>query len=258
LNPERPENPTGPSPRSAAEFESYLDGTLPGGERAAFEGRLASDEGLRAQADLQHAIDASIIRLFAHDEGVSLPVSSARVPASDGRRLILGRPGARQGLLAIAAVIALCAAVAWYAGLLDRRGFLGGGTLSGLITADELYSREKSAGFVPDWKCENDAQFAAVTNDRFGQPLLVKPAPQIEIAGWTYRGPVLSDNTAVLLTKVEGKDVLVAVDDKKNDRRVRVERDAGLHVFTKRIGKLVLYEITPRDEPAVLPLFYVP
>ena len=258
MNQYRPENPAGPGPQNAADFESYLDGTLPVDQHTAFEARVASENGLRAEVDLQRAIDASITRLFTHDNGVALPVPSDQAPAHRGRRSILARLGSRQGVLAIAAAIALLAAAGWYTGVLDRGGLLVSGTPSGLIAADDLYGREKSAGFVPDWKCEDDAQFAAVTNDRFGQPLLVKPDPRIEVAGWTYRGPVLSDNTAVLLAKVDGRDVMVAVDDKKNDRRLRVKPQTGLHVFSKRIGRLVLYEITPRDEPGVLPLFYVP
>lgn len=254
MNDQRADNPAGNSVAFDAELEAYLDGTLPQDRRAELEARAAVDGALQSRLHVQKRIDASLNRLFVYEGPAPLPVGAAMEPGQTGRAARSPGPS-RQRLLGIAAAVALATAGLWYAGVPQR---LFEPSAAGLVAPDDLYIRQEAAGFIPDWKCENDAEFAAVTNDRFGQPLLVKPASGVEVAGWTYRAPVFSDNTAVLLAKVNGRDVMVAVDASGHDRRVRTKAGSTLNLFKRRIGRVVLCEITPADEPGILPLFYVP
>ena len=92
---------------------------------------------------------------------------------------------------------------------------------------------------------------------RLGVPLTPSlPADSgIALTGWGYGnnwGTPLGDATMILLaTRVDTK-VVVFIDRRKNDRTLR-EPGGGKHLFRKETGDLVLYEISPLNEPIVLP-----
>ena len=46
---------------------------------------------------------------------------------------------------------------------------------------------------------------------------------------------------------------MVLIDRVENDRNIKVPDGSGLHLYKKRVGDLVLYEMSPMPEARVLP-----
>ncbi len=219
---------------SAERLEAYVEGSLGAAERAAFERDMLRDPALRAEVETQQRIDDRLRAIFAPPVPAGAPGAPPR-PVAPWTRLALG----------LAAALALAAAGAYWAGLLGRG--------PGDTRADALYARLVRTGFEPAWVCGDDAEFVAYTRDTFGQAFTIEPAPGVELLGWTYCSGVLGDGAGVLLATVGGDRAIVIVDRSGNDRRVPVDAGSGLRVFRARAGGAVLYEVTPRDSPALLP-----
>src|SRR4030095_6015771 len=86
-------------------MDQYLDGRMAGPERERFESRMAADPALRAEAETQASIDASLKRMF-------IPPAA---PAIGGRHRALRRPWHTQlprlRWIAAAAVLLMALAV---------------------------------------------------------------------------------------------------------------------------------------------------
>ena len=74
-----------------------------------------------------------------------------------------------------------------------------------------------------------------------------------------YGQRLLSNRTCTLITKVDGQHVLVLLDEAEHDVNLRRPGNTGpeqdLHLFKRRLGGLVLYEVTPLDQPHVIQEF---
>ncbi|MHC4428114.1 MAG: hypothetical protein ACYS0D_05860, partial [Planctomycetota bacterium] len=68
----------------------------------------------------------------------------------------------------------------------------------------------------------------------------------------------LSPKTVYLLGRARGQPVMVFVDRVEQDRPSTPPPETPLRRWRKRIGKLVLYEVSPLEEPVFLNLFYDP
>lgn len=124
----------------------------------------------------------------------------------------------------------------------------------------EIYQAQAGNGFTPEWVCTTDEEFVRTVRDRFGEPGLLPMATMgVEVIGWAYNTPVLSNRTATLMTRVDGREVLVLIDSAEKDVNLRRAGEAmgapGLNLFKRRLGGLVLYEVTPLDSARVIPAF---
>lgn len=271
------QHPTSPSPTDR--LEAYLDGALTGEDLAAFQRELAANPALRAEIEAQERINDSLGRLFARDAAVRLPGDATITVADDpptalptaqsapalrlaGSQAAQAAPTpvpatARRSLrsnvlVGIAAMLALTFGGLYVTGWLGPADFFG--SSRPVVQPWQVYERKVSTGFNPDWVCENDEQFIKVTNDLWGESLLARGTDLIQIVGWSYYEPVFSASTGVLLTKVEGTPVIVVMDRKEKDRKLRIPESKGLQLFREEKGNVVLYEVTPYKEPRVLPV----
>ncbi len=119
-----------------------------------------------------------------------------------------------------------------------------------------VYRDLVSEGFEPLWVCKDDQEFADSFRSTYHQGLLLTEMPPgTTTLGLSYCNS-LTARTTCLLARAGGEPVVVFVD--------RIERDQpqsapeGLHLHRRRIGRLVLYELSPLEEPAVLPWFFNP
>jgi hypothetical protein len=275
-------NPT-PSSPPPERLDAYLDRLLPDDERDAFEHELANNPALRAEVDAQRSIDNSLTRLFRRADPISLPdrsngtvhatsKPSRTLPQPPATRAIQS-PGARtaedddtprarlplaqrpippRALLAAAALIALTCAGLYWSGTISPRKWVQ--PAETFLSPDALYERKVSSGFNPDWVCETDEQFIKTVKDAWGEPLLIRSTDAVKVVGWSYYEPVLSSDTLVLLTKVDGLEVIVVMDHKGHDRSISMASCSKLQHFRRVFGDVVMYEITPFYESRVLPL----
>jgi len=132
----------------------------------------------------------------------------------------------------------------------------GGYTPEPWRSLETAYNDWLADGFEPMWICADDREFVDTFRETYYQGLLLGALPQGTTAlGLSYCNSI-SSRTTCLLATVDGTPVVVFVD--------RVERDRpqpqpeGLHLHRRRIDKLILYELSPVEQPAVLPWFTNP
>lgn len=228
-------------------IDAYLDGEACGSAQAALEARLREDPLLAAEMALQRRVDESIRRLF------SPPAILDQAPAGGAEagpigRSIAGAPHRRRLLsppLAAAAVLALAGALGYWAVL--------GSPLSPPpphAPAPVVYQRVVAGGFEPQWVCEDEPAFIAYTRDLFGSSWVVAPQPGLKLVGWRSASDLLGPDAGLLLAERAGRRIVVAIDHRRNDRRIR--GGDGLRVFRRRLGDLVMYEVSPLEVPAVI------
>lgn len=233
-------------------IERYLDGLLTEQERKAFLDRLQSDRALQEQLDLAERVSASLGSSFALPDGDEPATEQHR------RRFVRIPQPIGRALAAAAAVLAIGIAIKLnlppptriYYTLLER-----------------AYTSYELNGFTPEWVCETDEEFAEAVRERLGQPMLIEDADSIiELLGWAYSqdssgygDTIISSDSMILLTRVDGIGVIVIVDRVEDESEpLTIGDHLGLSVFRRVHDDLVLYEVTPMNEPTVIGLAYTP
>lgn len=239
--PNNPIRPDGIDP-----IDAYLDGMMTDAERAAFEARLEQDAELRRVVEFQRQVDQSLVRQLPYQ-----PPAPAPIAISSARRVSWKRLG---WIGAIAAVIVLSVITALYIARPSGTKFR---------APDLVYRDFESKGWKPSWVCKDDREFAEMV-DFYLHSAVVVPlsTPGVDLMGWSFAdqwdkgrplGTPLSQQTLALLTKVDGRNVLVLMDRESSDRKLDVPKRSGLHLFRRTVNGLVLYEVSPLSEPRVLP-----
>jgi hypothetical protein len=228
-------------------LERYLDGLLSESERAAFEARAKNEPELRSQIELQGELRSGLFRLYRepgvrHGPVIASGTTGQPAKTARHRRLFL--------LLGAAAVVAIAAVVVWM-----QNG-------EGDASRDRLfaeYNRVVAKGFVPAEVCTTDQEFVKWTDDRFKHPLrpVHPPAgstPVVTLVGWDHT-PLFSYYTGLLLARVDGKPVVVVMDPSVEGDKMPTEKHSGQpRLFSRKVGGVWLFEITPLDKPSVIPL----
>ncbi len=161
--------------------------------------------------------------------------------------------------LAVAAAVAACVAGVWLIGETLRQP--GANPVRGYVpepwrSLETAYNDWLADGFRPMWVCADDQEFIDTFRATYHQGLLLGALPQGTTAlGLSYCNSI-SSRTTCLLATVNGTPVVVFID--------RVEADhpqpqpEGLFLHRRRIDRLVLYELSPMDTPAVCQWFVNP
>ncbi len=240
-------------------LDAYLDGLLGDADRKAFELELDRRHDLRSAVEHQQAIDAALKRLVSPPSEEQLNLIAERADEAGRRRISPGRGWrvvARR--LAVAAALAGGTFGAWQIWDFVRPGSHSANPyVQQPWRSFETVYRDKIAdGFQPAWVCKDDKEFADSFWAIHRQRLLLGELPEgTKALGLAYSNSI-TPRTSYLLAQASGERLIVFVD--------RIERDtqqpapAGLHLFRRQIGKLVLYELSPLDEAALLDRFYDP
>jgi hypothetical protein len=233
-------------------LEAYLDGLLESAERAEFEESLADNRSLRAEAELQAKIDATLIRTFrakapADSHVAGLLASAPSTTDADAAPLRWARLGWA------AAGLAAAAAVAWAIlgnPLADRSG---DGPQFAARPLSDVYREALANGFEPAYVCSEAERFADTFARRQGTPLKLLALPVgVKMLGLAYPGGLSRDTTA-MLCRVEGKPVMLFVDRLSADQPLALEHcDKSVRVFRSEREGLVFYEVTPHEKARVL------
>lgn len=233
-------------------LDAYLDGLTEGAERESFEREIGGDPELRAQVDAQSAIDASLKRVFAPPAPVVPPLDGT--VSAPPRKHWTARPMPASIAMPLAAAAVLIISVSswqwWhYKPPIQPRQSFG--------SIGEVYRTTLARGFNAQYFCETDRQFATTFNYWLDQPLLPNRPDHVDWVGIS-RSRVRSEQTAYILLKVDGREVMVFVERYDPDAAPPPAPGAGLHIHLKRINQLMLYEVTASETPQVLDLFYEP
>lgn len=245
---------------SSSQLEAYLDGLLSDAERAAFEAELKNHPEWQLEIARQNSINERLASLYQAPVDRMVEATASGI----GPNTTLKHPASgkvRSTVLAIAACLGLLVVAGW-----QIRAFLAPPTpptKPNYAKQDwrdfgAVYEAEVASSFTPVWKCENDEIFAKFVKDRFGQPILLAALPAgVEALGWSYSNSI-SEETAQILGTVNGEKVLVFVDRAERDKKNASPRCGSVQAFSRQVGELVLYEVTPLDKPTFLDLAYIP
>lgn len=241
-------------------LDAYLDGLLDDGERLAFERALAHRPGLARQVEMQRAIDAALERALPVPGADALRGVADRAVTA-GAETIAGRVGGipmTRRWMATAASIALLvtgAILIWSAAHARSRGSAYGPLPP--VTLAQVYRAEVEGGFQPQVVCRDEAEFSDWFERRFGQGLALD-APEGQAAlGLGYANSITSESIHVL-ARAGTAPIVLFVDRADRDHRPPPVAGDDLHVFRAEIGSLVIYEMSPLDEPRFLAHFRVP
>lgn len=238
--------------QTQALLNAYIDDKMEPNQRKEFQQRLAEDKNLRAEFELQQKIDEGLLRLFSpsSNEHVSKILANSNVGQSNNNNRIFA---VRR--FAAAAAIALGIFGSWLTfNALKQTG----PDRPQWQSIAAIYSQAK-ADQIEVWLCEDEAEFIDVFKNGFDQPLVLPfDTPQdIEVVGLAYRFAI-SRYTICLISKVNDEAVVVLIDRIEAGPRPQLDNTSNLRLFEKRVGRLVLYEVTPWQEPGLLDLFYDP
>jgi hypothetical protein len=117
----------------------------------------------------------------------------------------------------------------------------------------EVYRETVEHGFEPYYVCEDEERFRSTFFHRHGEALKLADLPAgRQMVGLSYL-PAISRHSTAMLAKVDQQPVIVFVDKLSRDRPIEAPSEAsGLRMFRRELGSLVLYEITPFDEPRMI------
>lgn len=262
-----------------AQLNDYLDGRLEDAAREAFERQMAQDPPLRAQVDLQEAITVSLRRQF--HAGSAAPVLerlAQETPAaplehapavSRWQRLATAQLRPWQAAAALAAVLllALGAGWLWWTGQAfpgvpgiggnSRPARSGYGYAMAKQTPLAYYREQVAKGFEAQWPCP-PALLEQITRQRFAVGLTYEPPTDagVKLLGASYAN-VLSPQTVTMLARVDGRPVVLFIDRTQAVSAEALASAAGgdLHLHERAVAGLSLYELSPLDQPRLLPLF---
>jgi len=238
----------------SCKIDAYLDNALAAEDRDQFSREVANSERLQGEIALQACVDQSLARLFAAPSPPrDLLLRMRRSEAVASVVIPWRHRWVKVAALVTAATIVWCM-LAWH--------FFANNTASPRYTPnlplETIYQNCVADGFHPKWVCEDKHEFAATFFARQRQGLLLADLPVgTKMEGLTYRGG-LSRYTTTMLARVNGLPVMVFVDRAAADTHPTLPAgESKLHLFRKELGPLVLYELTPLNEPTVSDYLYL-
>jgi hypothetical protein len=239
-------------PELAERLERYLDGLLSPEQARAFEQAAAANPALADALATARRIDSSLRSSF----DFATPAPAPRLALVKEQAASAGptaRPRARLWRsAAVAAVLALVGGgllLTLNAGPWARKPF------PGPIAAGAAFAAISREGFKPEFVCKTDEEFVRLIRERFADDLSLRGTPEIELVGWSYAAegrPIRTPYTLAMLCRVKGQEVLVLIEGyNKEDREIK-DAGPGRRAFSRRFGSLIVFELTPWDQPIVL------
>jgi hypothetical protein len=234
-------------------LDAYLDDALADPDRARMAREISASRELQAEVELQKRIDESLRRSFAPTAVPERLLAKLReeapaaqfVPPLRRRRMMLAA--------AAAAAVLVWSVLGWqYVANSSKTP-----RYNPNLPLATIYEMQVAAGFKPKWVCDDDREFASTFLTRQGQGLLLAAMPEgSKMVGLTYCGGI-SRYTTSMLARVGNVPVMVFVDRLSADTHPHPPADdTKLHLFRKELGSLVLYELTPLEQPGVMDYLY--
>lgn len=249
-----PPNTPSPQPFDAEAVDRYLDGAMAGPERAAFETEIERSESLRQAVRVQTAVDSSLRVQFgappvAPIAGI-LTEEEARTFQVRPKRSGWSREVKMFGALAALLAIAVCIQAYLWSNSAP--------TPAERPSLASAYFHLVNHKFRPSVECTTREKFAQWMESRFGVALAPKEdRSDVELVGWSS-SEAISNYTGLLLARVDGKPVVVAIDTvaRQNDWGIPCRRqpddEGGINFFSTEIDGIALYEMTPLDRPRII------
>ncbi len=241
-------------------LDAYLDGVMTSDQCAEFEREIESDDDLRMQIKIQKEIDQAFRRLFQPPSAKEVPVVITDLRESEPYTLPPTTKrdwGAVPRRLAVAAALVAGLFGSWL--IWNAVGPKGSGGYGEWRSFETVYADAVANDMKPEWTCDTEPEFADSIRNHFGQAAVIPfELPDGMVALGLAYGNSISRRTVYLLAEVNDQPVIVFIDRVEADQGPTVDESSGLNLFKRRLGRLVLYELSPLEKPALLQLFYDP
>lgn len=242
---------SGLPPFDADALDRYLDGAMTEPERAAFEAEISGSEALQSQISLQRQVDSALQAEFGAPPVAGI-LTREEAEAFVPKKKRAGWSREYKILGALAALLAIVIGIQSYSWLTSA------GAVEERPSLASIYGKLVKNKFRPSEECTTDEKFARWMAARFGVALAPKESrPEVQLVGWSS-STAISNYTGLLLAKVDGKPVVVAIDtvDRQNDWgfpcRRQPEDKEEVNFFSTVVDGIALYEITPLDRPRII------
>ncbi len=242
-------------------LDAYLDGVMTPAQCAEFEREIESDDDLRMQIKIQKEIDQAFRRLFQPPSAKEVPGVITDLRESEPYTL---PPTTKRDWGAVPRRLAVAAALV--AGVFG--GWLTWNALQPSSVSNPygpwrsievVYADAVANDMEPEWICDTEPEFANSIRNHFGQAAVIPfELPDGMVALGLAYGNSISRRTVYLLAEVNDQPVIVFIDRVEADQGPTVNESSSLNLFKRRLGRLVLYELSPLEKPALLQLFYDP
>lgn len=228
-------------PEIRDETDQLIDGLLDAAARERYEAGLGQDQAARDDLARQERVDAALRSLFEPGPAPELDLSAADRPLPIEARAEWKR------WLGVAAAVLLVGLGVWAA--VSMTGGPDG------LSARGVYESLVANDFRPEEVCTDPDKFEAYVKGRAGQGLrLDAQATGIRLVGWAYAQAGKAPRVVVLMVYDREKPSIVFITPANMDQPVALPpAGSGLSLFERRVGRLVLREVTPHAEPGVVP-----
>lgn len=250
-----------PKPTTEAEVDAYLDGLMQPEEKEAFEARLRAHPEVRRELQLQAEVDTSLKRLFPLAQvpesqlielkkSITLAMQTETGSQSSSLEVLPRHSLSRR---VQAALVGLAAVLAWILVVWQEGNNSTNSIFFEAKPVASVYQEVLDSGFEPYYECHEEDRFAATFLRRQGQALRLTELPAgSRMLGLSYPGGLSRDTTA-MLCRVDEQPIMVFVDRLESDSPLAKENDSSaINVFREARDGLVLYEVTPFDEPRMI------
>lgn len=258
-------------------LDAFLDNLLEGDDRARFEEEMTGDAQVATMVRRSREVNLQLRRAFEPPSPPMWVTSHSYIDNShraNGRATLLEQPINRPAIdtntepipirsrrprwprrLAVAAAIVLAGAGAWLVWQNVRPAPMSSYAVGEWRSLETAYTELTK----PAWVCDSNEEFESVFAGRFNQPLLFKEPPgEPTMAGLAYCHTITRDTVCMVGSADASSRVVVFIDRLERDNHPVLEDDGCLHLFRRELGKLVLYEISPKDHSTLLDWFYIP
>ncbi len=249
--PDRPDEPRSPS----IPLDAFLDDQLSPDQAEMVQASLDTHPELRDRVELQHRIDASLKRSFAHAPftlRASALQSVPTAPTQSARRL-------RLSWLPLAAMVALTLGLATYFLALRPPSFPDPAKLAASATPtvfESSYRQIVDAGLVPEIVCTTDDAFRDWMDKQFQTPAIINPKPQgLTLVGWSYPKGIPGYIGALLATQSDQPTIVFIQQLSPGVQPVPPPHDPSLEQHFRLYKGLLLYQLAPKGAPNLLPNF---
>jgi hypothetical protein len=241
----------GPARQAMSAVDAYTDGLLSPDQAQQIETSLDKRPDVRREIELQRRIDARLQRLFPPTSFT--PDFSQPIPIVQADRAA-PRSAARRWMALAAGLILACGLGAYFVLRSPPPGSTAPPVIAqGPSELEAAYLAQLATGFVPEEVCTTDEAFADWMSRRYQTPMVIDRKPEgLTLVGWSYPETARGSMGALLAT-IKGQQVVVFVEFKKPIHKEPPEpKDAGLSQFSRRIGDLMLYQVSPVGTSSLL------
>jgi hypothetical protein len=223
-------------------------------ERDAFEAEIARSDSLRSEIALQRQMDASLRVGFGTPAVAPIAGILTREEARAFSRKKQGTGWSREYKMfgALAALLAIAVSIQGF------RWLTAAPAAETRPSLASVYHNLVKHKFRPSEECTSNEKFAKWMGSRFGVALAPKEdRPDVQMVGWSS-STAISNYTGILLARVDGKPVIVAIDTvaRQDEWGFPCRREPGdesdVNFFSIQIDGIALYEVTPLDQPRII------